>query len=105
MADHSPKPELGESPAPTPNGVPVAGAASDTVAPNLATDSGAKKGNLSTSTPRPFRFRDQILLGSACAIAIAFMVAYCVRTSRWGRDPIELERQPRHELDYKIELN
>lgn len=55
--------------------------------------------------PIPFRYRDQILLGSACAIALAFMAVYCVRTSHWGADPIELERQPQHELDYKIDLN
>lgn len=55
--------------------------------------------------PFPFRFRDQILLGVACAVALLFMAVYCARTSHWGADPIELERQPQHELDYKIELN
>ena len=53
----------------------------------------------------PFRFRDQILLGVACAIALLFMAIYCVRVSHWGADPIELERQPQHVLDYKIDLN
>lgn len=55
--------------------------------------------------PFPFRFRDQILLGVACAIALLFMAIYCVRISHWGADPIELERQPQHVLDYKIDLN
>jgi competence protein ComEA len=55
--------------------------------------------------PFPFRFRDQLLLGVACAVALLFMAVYCVRTSHWGTDPIELDRQPQHELDYKIDLN
>ena len=55
--------------------------------------------------PFPFRFRDQLLLGGACAVALLFIAIYCVRIGHWGADPIELERQPRHELDYKIDLN
>jgi competence protein ComEA len=55
--------------------------------------------------PFPFRFRDQLLLAVACAVALLFMAIYCVRTSNWGTDPIELDRQPQHELDYKIDLN
>ncbi len=33
------------------------------------------------------------------------MGAYCLRTSHWGAEPIELERQAQHKLDFKIELN
>jgi len=78
---------------------------------SLAGDKGspAAKSNEKVSPtsrgPIPFRYIDQVLLGSACAIALACMAAYCLRTSHWGSDPIELERQPQHELDYKIELN
>ena len=55
--------------------------------------------------PLPLRIRDQIVLAVISALALFFMVVYCVRTSRWGMQPIELERQPEHVLDYKIELN
>ncbi len=55
--------------------------------------------------PLPFRNRDQILFAIACTVALFCMATYCVRTSRWGADPIELERQPEHVLDYKIDLN
>jgi competence protein ComEA len=55
--------------------------------------------------PFPLRMRDQILLACVSAVALIAMAAYCVRTSRWGADPIEIERQPEHELDYRIELN
>jgi competence protein ComEA len=33
------------------------------------------------------------------------MAVYCGRVGRWGADPIELDRQPQHELDFKIDLN
>ena len=55
--------------------------------------------------PFPFRLRDQVLLAVVSAVALAFMAAYCWRTSHWGAEPIELERQPQHEYDFKIDLN
>lgn len=64
-----------------------------------------EKTNTASRGPIPFRFRDQTLLGAICAIAVLCMAVYCVRTSHWGVDPIELERQPQRELDYKIDLN
>ena len=55
--------------------------------------------------PGLLRFRDQALLAGVSAVALAAMMVYCMRTSHWGADPIELERQPEHVLDYQIELN
>lgn len=55
--------------------------------------------------PLPLRFRDQILFAVVSATALVFMTIYCVRTSHWGAEPIELERQPQRELDFKIDLN
>ena len=55
--------------------------------------------------PLPLRTRDQVLLAAVSGIALLAMAAYCVRSSHWGADPIELDRQPEHRLDYKIDLN
>ena len=46
-----------------------------------------------------------MLLAVVTGIALVCMGVYCVRTSHWGADPIELERQPERTLDYKIDLN
>jgi competence protein ComEA len=51
------------------------------------------------------KHRDQLLFAVLCLIALISMAVYCGRTSHWGADPIELDRQPAHQLDYRIELN
>lgn len=53
----------------------------------------------------PFRFRDQVFFAFICLTALISMVAYCARTSHWGAEDIELQRQARQAYDYKIELN
>ena len=55
--------------------------------------------------PLPLHLRDQILFATTAAIAFVALITYCVRTSRWGRDPIELNEQPDRLLNYTIDLN
>jgi competence protein ComEA len=57
------------------------------------------------TSPLPLRLRDQVLFAVACFAAVLAMAAYYVRTSRWGAEPIELDRQPARVLDYQIDLN
>lgn len=61
--------------------------------------------DLHRASPFLFRFRDQVLLAAVSALALVAMLAYWARTSHWGAEPIELERQPERELEYQIDLN
>src|SRR5437867_1105994 len=49
--------------------------------------------------------RDQVVFATTCLIALFSIAAYCAKTSHWRGEPIELDRQVAHELDYRIELN
>ncbi|MBI3469298.1 MAG: helix-hairpin-helix domain-containing protein [Planctomycetes bacterium] len=55
--------------------------------------------------PGLLRYRDQALLAGVSALALVGMTGYYVRTSHWGAEPIELQRQPEHVLEYRIDLN
>ncbi|GEM_PF-899493 len=57
------------------------------------------------TSPLPLRLRDQVVFAAACAAAVVAIAAYYAKTSRWGAEPIELDRQPARVLDYKIDLN
>src|SRR5262249_27727410 len=97
MTKHGePRPISEENPPPMPN---TSVSADSTVGLSRGTPSLGPRG------PLPLRTRDQVLLAAVSAIALAAMAVYCVRSSHWGADPIELDRQAAHLLDYKIDLN
>ena len=105
QASAAPPPKT-DQPAPDPilPAMPV-GQAEALATPALAQPASSDQPPSEPPVPGLFRFRDQALLAGVSAVALVAMMAYWARTSHWGADPIELERQPENVLDYRIELN
>jgi competence protein ComEA len=51
------------------------------------------------------RSRDQVAVAVLLVIALALLGVHWLRMSGWGSEPIEIDRLPQHELDYRIDVN
>ncbi|MEX0702525.1 MAG: helix-hairpin-helix domain-containing protein [Planctomycetales bacterium] len=51
------------------------------------------------------RRNDQLVVGAALAIGLALMAVHWARLSGWGMRPIEIDRQPPLEFQYRLEIN
>ena len=48
---------------------------------------------------------DQLFVGSLVAVAIGLMLLYWVRLNGWGQAPIEIDRLPARQYDYRLDIN
>ena len=45
------------------------------------------------------------MIAVVSSLALLCLAGYCLRVGGWGADPIDLERQAEHLLDFKIDIN
>lgn len=57
--------------------------------------------------PVPFWLRksDQLFVGGLLFLAIVLLTAHWARLSRWGLEPLEIERQQERSAEYRLEIN
>lgn len=101
-----PAPELDDAILSPPEAAPPAAAAepsatSTTTAP--ATESVAN--DLPVESRLDLRRGDQWFLAIAAAIACALMLWHWGRLSGWGLRPVEIDRLPQRQYDYRIDIN
>ena len=95
-----------EQPTPAPIAQPTqAGIGAEPTAPASTQPASSDQPPIDSPAAGLLRFRDQALLAGVSAVALMAMTVYYLRTSHWGADPIEPQRQPEHVLDYQIDLN
>lgn len=51
------------------------------------------------------RLGDQLFVGVLLTAGLALLTVYLVQLSGWGRRPIEIERLPAHQYDYRLDIN
>jgi competence protein ComEA len=48
---------------------------------------------------------DQAVFATVAALMLVLLAAYSVRATRWGTVPIEIERLPQRQFEYRIDVN
>lgn len=51
------------------------------------------------------RRADQVFVGTLVTVTLLLMLVHWIRLSGWGMQPVEIERHPQREYDYRIDVN